>query len=538
MLPHIRAASTQSEQANRPAVGDIRPAAMNGGVKSVYGAPMKSWLLPILLSVCVFAALTPANAKNLLVETVIQCQAADDDMEPPNFDGEDCKAIPYWKVDPQGRHLWIEASVQPDQALLASNKPLGFYIFGKTSSEVYLNGRLLGRNGFPAATKQDETPGRMDAVFLVSRDALIGGENVFAIRMSAHHGFVHFRYPLQRIVFGEYADPTFLILDAYWPSLIPFGALVAGFLYFAAASVTAQFRPDNTLLALVSFFAASQLFTEIYRGLVPYLYPVHDWRMILVVLFSAGFGLCLAGHVIERYLTRRRGLVFGFVTLAAAAGIILAPGFDGKGGLAILIPAIVSASITGLAAYRRRPFALVYFITLSLFAATVVIFPDRFLDTIFFYEVAALLLVLFVAQAFALARERTRLEDEQTRSRQLALTLERANETDAVTSIKISGAGKIDVVAAQDIAHCKGAGDYVEICLKDGREILHNGSLSQLEGELPTTFLRVHRSYLVNTDYVRSLTRKSSGVGALRLTTDAEIPVSRRIMPKVRSALI
>ncbi len=510
---------------------------MNGGVKSVYGAPMKLCLLPILLSLCILAASTPANAKNVLVETVTQCPAEGEPAAPPTFDGDDCKTIPYWKVDPQGRHLWVKASVQPDEALLASNKPLGFYIFGKTSSEVYLNGRPLGRNGLPAATKQDETPGRIDSVFLIPRDALIDGENVFAIRMSAHHGFLRFRYPLQRIVFGEYADPTFLILDAYWPSLIPFGALIAGFLYFATASVTTRFRPDNTLLALMSFFAASQLFTEIYRGLVPYLYPIHEWRMLLVVLFSAGFGLCLAGHVIERFLTRRHSLVFGFASLATATGIILAPGFDAKGGLAMLIPAIISAGITGLAAYRRQPFALVYFLTLSSFAATIVLFPDRFLDTIFFYEVAALLLVLFVAQAFALSRERARLEDEQSRSRQLALSLERVNQKSDAASIRVSSAGKIDLVAAQDIAHCKGAGDYVEICLKDGREILHNGSLSQLEEALPATFLRVHRSYLVNTDYVRSLTRKSSGVGALRLTTDAEIPVSRRIMPKVRSAL-
>lgn len=510
---------------------------MNGGVKSVYGAPMKSWLLSILLSVCVLAVSTPASAQNTLVETVVQCPAADGAAAPPDFDGPGCKTIPYWEVDPQGRHLWIKASVRPDEALLASEKPLGFYIFGKTSSEVYLNGHPLGKNGVPAATKQGETPGRIDSVFFIPRDTLIDGNNVFAIRMSAHHGFLRFRYPLQRIVFGEYADPTFLILDAYWPSLIPFGALVTGFLYFAAASVTTRFRPDNTLLALVSFFAASQLFTETYRGLVPYLYPVHEWRMLLVVLFSAGFGLCLVGHVVERFLTRRHGLILGFATLVTATGVIMAPGFDGKGGLAILIPAIISAGITGLAAYRRQPFALVYFITLSLFAATVVVFPDRFLDTLFFYEVAALLLVLFVAQAFALARERARLEDEQTRSRQLALSLERANQAGGAASIKVSSAGKIDVVAAQDIAHCKGAGDYVEICLKDGREILHNGSLSQLEEALPTTFLRVHRSYLVNTDYIRSLTRKSTGVGALRLTTDAEIPVSRRIMPKVRSAL-
>ena len=473
----------------------------------------------------------------MAVEIVVQCPATEADPTPPDFKGPDCETVPFWNVDPQGQHLWVQASIQPSEALLKSGHPLGFYISGKTSSEVFLNGQLIGQNGRPAAEKGTEIPGRIDSVIYVPHNALVEGTNIFAIRMSAHYGKIHFRYPIQWIGFGDYVDPTKLILDAYWPSLIPFGALIAGFLYFAAASVTSRFRPDNTLLALVSFFAASQLFTEVYRGLVPYLYPVHDWRMMLVVLFSLGFGLCLTGHVIERFLDRRRRLVFGLVALAAMTAIFLAPGFDSKGGLAILVPTVISAAIAGLAAYRHKPFAFVYFVTLSLFAATVVVFPNRFLDTIFFYEVAALLLVMFVSQAFALARERKQHEDERNRSRQLALSLERAHQAEAASHIKITGAGKIDVVAANDVAHCKGAGDYVEICLTDGREILHNGSLSQLEQELPATFLRVHRSYLVNTDYVRSLTRESSGVGTLHLTTSAEIPVSRRIMPKVRSVL-
>ncbi len=510
---------------------------MNGSRNSVYGAPMKTCILSILAALFTVFAASSADATRIAIDTLVVCPAPAGQNTPPDFTAADCETLPFWNVNPQKRQIWAKASVVFSNEMLASNEPLGFYISGKNASEVFLNGQRLGNNGVPAASKGNETPGRIDSVLYIPRELLRNGENIFTIRISAHHGFIQFRYPVQWVGIADYADPTKFILNAYWPSLIPFGALIAGFLYFATASVTSRFRADHTLLAMISFFAASQLFSEVFRGLVPYQYPVHDWRMLLVLTFSIGFGLCLAGHIIERFLKKRRRLIFGLTAMAVIIAILLAPGFDGKSGLAILVPTLISAVIAGIATYRRKPLALIYFVPLSLMAMVIVFFPDRFLDAIFFYVVAGLLLVMFIAQAIAIARERQRHEDERQKSRQLALSLEQADEAQNQRVIKVSGAGKIDVVKAHEVAHCKGAGDYVEICLKDGREILHNGTLAQLEQELPSTFLRVHRSYLVNTAFVQSLTRESSGVGKLSLTTDAEIPVSRRIMPKVRSAL-
>lgn len=87
------------------------------------------------------------------------------------------------------------------------------------------------------------------------------------------------------------------------------------------------------------------------------------------------------------------------------------------------------------------------------------------------------------------------------------------------------------------VACCKGAGDYVEIIRRDGGVHLHAARLGDLEDQFPASFLRVHRSYLVNTAIVKSLKRESSGVGVLMLDNGDEVPVSRRIMAKVRSAL-
>ena len=61
---------------------------------------------------------------------------------------------------------------------------------------------------------------------------------------------------------------------------------------------------------------------------------------------------------------------------------------------------------------------------------------------------------------------------------------------------------------------------------------------------LPSTFLRVHRSYLVNMDFIRALNSKSllsntktTGGGFLQLGECLEVPVSRRIIPTVREFL-
>jgi len=76
----------------------------------------------------------------------------------------------------------------------------------------------------------------------------------------------------------------------------------------------------------------------------------------------------------------------------------------------------------------------------------------------------------------------------------------------------------------------------VELHLKEGLMQLYSGTLKGLERNLPKTFLRVHRSYLVNLDLVSSL-KSISGIGTLALHGGDEIPVSRRVMPAVRDSL-
>jgi DNA-binding LytR/AlgR family response regulator len=89
--------------------------------------------------------------------------------------------------------------------------------------------------------------------------------------------------------------------------------------------------------------------------------------------------------------------------------------------------------------------------------------------------------------------------------------------------------------------YCKGAGDYVEV-VKTNETILHSGSLNALLNSLPESFIKVHRSYVVNAKYIAQLTRLPSGTGEITLShmlkqNVEKIPVSRRLLPALKTSL-
>lgn len=64
----------------------------------------------------------------------------------------------------------------------------------------------------------------------------------------------------------------------------------------------------------------------------------------------------------------------------------------------------------------------------------------------------------------------------------------------------------------KDITHLRAEGSYVNIFLKDGNKILVSKNIKDYENHLTAMegFFRTHRSYLVNTRYITSVTADSS----------------------------
>lgn len=477
-------------------------------------------------------SLIPANFQDFMV-----CTASHPDETPATLDQASCQPGTLENSRPFGRMLWLVTDIDVTADYLEQHQPLGFYFSGKASVAVYLNGQKLGQNGQPGLGPESEIPGLIDAVFNVPPSVIHPGRNTIHILMSGHHGFIPLAHPIHLVAMAPYASPSQHLMERYLPSLPPLGVLVIGLVYFSLLSFRHRENRSLVLPSLAALFASGQLLAEISRGITAYSYPFQDIRLILILGFAAASGICLLLHVINRFVPKRRlDVLLGGVGIMALA-VHWSPSFDAKAIFAVLVPAAVCTLIAATAVYRRQPKAVHYTLALATTSLGIYLTTSDFLDIYYYYLVAGLLMFLFIQQLKQIAAEKKLRQQEQTRADRLQLALDEKEQQTSPSAISVKQAGALERISTKQIQYCQGARDYVELHLADGASKLHGGSLTELEGELPSTFLRVHRSYIVNTSYIDRLERENSGSGLLHLTTGAAVPVSRRIMPSVRKAL-
>ena len=500
---------------------------------------MRSLFLSLVLACVVCASASAQDGRDGL-NAVLACPAQPDSPTPPDFTASTCERVPLAQLDPQGRDLWVRAQLPGPAISQAAEGPIGLHLAMKAASEVWLNGARLGANGRPGPDRASEQPGRLNAVIFVPRDQVSPGTNTLDLRLSSHHGLVTLARPVHWIEFGPYRDPTRSMLSRYAPSLLMLSVFLAGLAVFLVSTWRGPRRSLSAVNAGISASAALQLSAEVSRGLIAYPYPVHDVRLIAITVLAGVFGALIIAHVLIR-LTRwstawRLALMAACVCVFAGLALSAAT-FDAKAAL-VLIAAFGAATLIGLfAALRGRRAGWLYAGAGALGTGLALTQPSPFLDWYVYAMGAALVTVLMIEQAFALGRERARRILEAVRARDLAAALARAEQAAHPARLALPSAGRTEYVSTSDIAQLRGAGDYVEVVFTSGRTALFTTTLAKLEAALPATFLRVHRSAIVNTALAERLDRDAGGGGRLKLTGGGQAPVSRRIMPRVKAAL-
>jgi DNA-binding LytR/AlgR family response regulator len=496
-------------------------------------------ILPVFLFVLAWliACSVGAQAAEMITdadEVVTVCPAVDA-RGPPKFTEPSCRRTRLVEVDLHARAVWISASMELPRPEL-QQPPTGLFVSARASTRAYVNGVFVGSNGQPALEPANERPGKLDAVFYVPHELLRPGRNSVVLLASGHEPALVRSQALHAIKLAVYRRAPLMVLPRYVPALFTFGAFLVGAMYFGAMAFTRQSDRAALALGAASLLAACQLLAETLRGLWAYPYPVHGLRLTLIVVLTLGVGLALAAHTAERLKVGRAGRLLTIIALAATAGVLLLPGFDAKLDWAALATSAGSAGLAMLAIREQRRAAAQYAAAFTGLTALVLLDPVMFFDVHGFWAFAALLLFLFAREARELREIERRREEAEGRRRQLEAALDRLSPRDAVALV-VTSSGRQLRIPADQVAALSGAGDYVELRLMDGRELLHSGSLAALEKALPAMFLRVHRSHIVNLDQIAELIRLPTGGGELRLRSGAIVPVSRRVMPQVRRAL-
>lgn len=93
--------------------------------------------------------------------------------------------------------------------------------------------------------------------------------------------------------------------------------------------------------------------------------------------------------------------------------------------------------------------------------------------------------------------------------------------------IVVKEGNTIKVIPVKDVLYLEAASDYVKVHTQD-RYYLKHGTMHHFEEVLtPSNFVRVHRSYLLNLEYINKLELYEKGGHCVILKNNAVIPVSK-----------
>lgn len=419
-------------------------------------------------------------------------------------------------IDPQGRDLWIRSIVSAPR----DNRPQALHVIGIASSEAWLNGRRLGSNGRPAATAQDERPGRYEAALPIGETVWRSGPNQLVVHLSSFHGGLRLDRPMGAVLIAPSTLPT-------RPPLLAITLIAAGALFAAAFGfgvIHAMRRTGSSLiLAAIATVAALQAVVESVRPLVGYPYPLHVWRLGAIWGLSAAFAVLLVTFVAGRLMPAARRPMIGLAVIATVATVLL-PGFDAKTGAALLAGVGLALVASAVGVRRGLPGARLTLAWLAVFMALALAFPEWLVDLSYFLLAASLVLPLLMVEVVRLGRE--------DRGREAALT----RAADRPNRLTVASARGVELVPLADIVAVVGADDYVELRLVGGRRLLHAARLERLEDQLPPDFQRVHRSVIVNLLHVRRLARDGDR-WRVHMPEGSPLPVSRSRLAGLRDVL-
>lgn len=96
--------------------------------------------------------------------------------------------------------------------------------------------------------------------------------------------------------------------------------------------------------------------------------------------------------------------------------------------------------------------------------------------------------------------------------------------------VEVMSHGKTLIVQGHDITHLEGAGNYTFVHTQQGRKYLVCKTMKTLQVNLSDSFVRVHKSYIVNTLFVISRVQPQF----LLLNSGVMVPIARRRIRQVK----
>jgi two-component system, LytTR family, response regulator LytT len=112
------------------------------------------------------------------------------------------------------------------------------------------------------------------------------------------------------------------------------------------------------------------------------------------------------------------------------------------------------------------------------------------------------------------------------------------SQNHGVKYLSVRKTGGIRLVAIAELLYVKGASVYTELVSKNGDKDLYDKTLDDLSRILPGNFFRIHKSYIVDINAVKSVMVRGSGKYAIELHSQEILPVSRTRFAGLKQKLV
>lgn len=130
-----------------------------------------------------------------------------------------------------------------------------------------------------------------------------------------------------------------------------------------------------------------------------------------------------------------------------------------------------------------------------------------------------------------------KLLQQKSAPQQTQAVLETAAQSSAQSNrIVVKDGGKIKIIPVASIQYLEAADDYVKIHTSDF-SFLKKKTMQYFEQSLQPHFIRIHRSYIINSQLITRIDPYEKDSHIVLLTTGAKLPVSKSGYIKLKEVL-
>lgn len=290
--------------------------------------------------------------------------------------------------------------------------------------DLYIDGKLIARNGVVGADRETEVPGRLDNIVRIPDALLTPGPHVVALRMSAwRSGFDSDTLRLNLVV-SDYRALIERRVSQATLAVVMIGGGLAVAAVLAVLWWLVERRQALLYLAAAGLVAALMQALQAWRWLGAYPYDWHRPRLSAIALSVGLLGILLVAALQEFFETRRRSLWLGILALWMTGIWLSSQGWYNRFSLQLMSLALVFALvISAWAVWRRKTGARFALLGLLVSVGAVFVEPAEVLERSFILTGGAPILGCVTAVSMRLREERHAARRAQLTAARLEIEL-------------------------------------------------------------------------------------------------------------------